>query len=548
MRVRVVLVGVLAAASAVPGVADAAPRLKAFASCEALSRYARAHFEQAPPTIPIRREIVPVAAPVEDDHSTTNVQEGGVDEADTVKTDGRRLFAVAAGQLRAIDVRAGALRPLGTLALPEGGAHELLLHGDRLLVLTELGGVGIVDEPRLRPEPLWRPRTLLSEVDVSDPARMRVVRTLEVAGGYVSSRLTGATARVVIASVPTDGAVRPRATLTRAGGKQTAKRAVRCRAVRRPAAFSGLELVTVLTIDLERGLPAVDADAVLAGADTVYASRRSLYVATHRWNGAPTAEIHRFGAAARRETAYAASGGVRGSLLSQWALSEHEGHLRVASTDGAAESHVTVLRERDRRLVEVGRVGGLGKGERIFGVRFLGDAGYVVTFRQTDPLYTLALQDPERPRVLGELKLLGYSAYLHPLGDGLLLGVGQDATEEGRRLGTQLSLFDVSDPRAPRRLHERTLGSGTSSAVEWDHRAFLHWRGLTVLPVDGTAAGFSVGRGGIDPVGTVSQPGSIQRALAAGGRLLTVSEAGVKSSRLATLGGGAWLPFQEGAP
>ena len=414
-------------------------------------------------------------------------------------------------------------------------------------MLTELGGFGI-GGPEIREGPLWRPRTLLSEVDVSDPERLRVVRTLEVEGGYVSSRLSGATARVVIASVPGPEAVRPRATLTRAGAGKVVRRAVRCRAVRRPAAFSGLELVTVLTIDLERGLPAVDADAVLAGADTVYASRRSLFVATHRWNQEISTEIHRFDASERGRTAYASSGDVRGSLLSQWALSEHAGHLRVASTDGGSESHVTVLRERERRLVEVGRVGGLGKGERILGVRFLGDVGYVVTFRQIDPLYTIALDDPGRPRVLGELKLLGYSAYLHPLGDGLLLGVGQDATEQGRRLGTQLSLFDVSDPRAPRRLQQRTLGQDSSSIVEWDHRAFLHWRGLTVLPVDEAAAGFSVDRRGIDPVGTVSQPGSIHRVLVAGGRLLTVSEAGITSSRLATLGGGAWLPFQEGSP
>ena len=139
-------------------------------------------------------------------------------QPDSVKTDGRRLYAVAGGALHAIDVRATPRR-LGSLALPEGGAHELLLHGDRILVLTELGGFGI-GGPEIREGPLWRPRTLLSEVDVSDPERLRVVRTLEVEGGYVSSRLSGATARVVIASVPGPEAVRPRATLTRAGRRQ----------------------------------------------------------------------------------------------------------------------------------------------------------------------------------------------------------------------------------------------------------------------------------------------------------------------------------------
>ena len=125
--------------------------------------------------------------------------------------------------------------------------------------------------------------------------------------------------------------------------------------------------------------------------------------------------------------------------------------LRAATTsnDNESQSYVTVLATKGGRLEKAGQVGGLGRGERIYAVRFIGDRGYVVTFRETDPLYTLDLADPARPRVTGELKILGYSAYLHPVGEHELLGVGQDATPEGMRLGTQVSLFDVSNP--PRR-------------------------------------------------------------------------------------------------
>ena len=127
-----------------------------------------------------------------------------------------------------------------------------------------------------------------------------------------------------------------------------------------------------------------------------------------------------------------------------------------------------------------GQVDGLGKDEQIYSVRFLGDVGYVVTFRQTDPFFTIDLSDPTDPVVRGELKIPGYSAYLHPVDDGLLLGVGQDATDEGQVLGTQLSLFDVSDPQDPQRID--TLQIGGYSEVEWDHKAFLYW------PADGTIA------------------------------------------------------------
>ena len=126
--------------------------------------------------------------------------------------------------------------------------------------------------------------------------------------------------------------------------------------------------------------------------------------------------------------------------------------------------------------MQVGRVGGLGHGERIYAVRYIGDTGFVVTFRQVDPLYTLDLSDPAAPRVAGELKVPGYSAYLHPLGDGLLLGVGQDATEEGRAAGRAAVAVRRLEPVASRSGSTSTPSAANSwTAVETDHHAFLWW-------------------------------------------------------------------------
>lgn len=160
---------------------------------------------------------------------------------------------------------------------------------------------------------------------------------------------------------------------------------------------------------------------------------------------------------------------IPGSVLNQYSLSEHVGRLRVASTEDLtreSESFVTVL--SGDRLARVGGVGGLGRGERIYAVRFAGEKGYVVTFRQTDPLYTLDLSNPADPRVRGELKIPGYSAYLHPVAEDRLLGVGQDTTEEGRTKGAQVSLFDVSDLATPRRLAVADLGEYSTSSAEFD--------------------------------------------------------------------------------
>ena len=125
-----------------------------------------------------------------------------------------------------------------------------------------------------------------------------------------------------------------------------------------------------------------------------------------------------------------------GDLLNQFSLSEHKGVLRVGDHRGlrrdGARATSPCCRPAPGRLEKIGQVSGLGRGERIYAVRFIGDRGYVVTFRQIDPLYTLDLADPAHPRVRGELKILGYSAYLHPVGDHELLGIGQDATSRAR--------------------------------------------------------------------------------------------------------------------
>jgi uncharacterized secreted protein with C-terminal beta-propeller domain len=252
---------------------------------------------------------------------------------------------------------------------------------------------------------------------------------------------------------------------------------------------------------------------------------------------------------------------IPGTLLNQFSLSEDKGVLRAASTVGwgeEAESKVTTLARSDGHLVQRGQVGGLGRGERIYAVRFLGDVGYVVTFRQTDPLYTVDLSDPENPRVRGELKIPGYSAYLHPIGEDLLLGVGQEATDDGRVQGLQVSLFDVSDLASPRRLQKAQVGDRWShSTAEWDHHAFLWWPAtkLAVLPMNSErfsgAVGFNVSRaGGITELGRISHDPNgaswtqgVSRAVVVGDRLLTVSSLGVKANGLAGFAERGWAAF-----
>jgi uncharacterized secreted protein with C-terminal beta-propeller domain len=342
-------------------------------------------------------------------------------------------------------------------------------------------------------------------------------------------------------------------------GRKRKRAIVACDDVRRTPRFTGAGMVTVLTVDLERGLRAIDSDAVMTDAQTVYASLGSVYVATAGGWGRGDTSIHRFDIDGSQETDYRASGQVPGELLNQFSMSEDKGVLRAATTDSSgseSQSYVTVLATRSGRLEKVGQVGGLGRGERIYAVRFIGDRGYVVTFRQTDPLYTLDLSDPAHPAVRGELKILGYSSYLHPTGKHELLGIGQDATPEGFRQGTQLSLFDVADPAAPRLLHRRALGVSTSSEAEYDHHAFLWWapKRLAVVPVadyeSGQAAqaiGLRVDRDdGIGVTGSTSERADVLRTLVLAGRLFTLTGEGLHAYDLDTFAAGPFTAFPSG--
>jgi beta propeller domain-containing protein len=527
-----------------------------------------------PMPAPAAEAATDAAAPTPSD-TGTNVQEAGVDEADIVKTANGIVFAIAQQKIQAVDVNGDTPRLVGSLALPDGAwGGQLLLSGDRLLLV---GGGGGVIEPLAATDIMPAPGgATLTEIDVSNPAAMQLVKTITLDGWLVGARLTGSSARVVVSSQPTGLAwtypqsdsqealaaaeAENRAIVRRSrlanwipsyrvkdyvtGNESAPRRLVSCDEVRHPREFSGLGSLTVLTIDLSRGVEPVDSDSVLSGGDTVYASPTGLYVATQRWldvqpGGAvqdpPSVltAIHKFDISSPDSTDYRASGQVSGYLLNQWSLSERDGFLRVVTTEepgwwGGPEtpsrSTVSVLADTGDRLAVVGELGGLGRGERVYAVRFVDDLAYVVTFRQVDPLHVIDLSNPEQPVLRGELRIPGYSAYLHPIGDDLLLGVGQDATEDGRVQGTQISVFDVSDPSNPVRLHHFRLGQGGSQA-EWDHHAFLYdaAHNLAVLPFETStwdettgiqsywsgAVALAVSRSGIEQLRTIEHPGIV---------------------------------------
>jgi hypothetical protein len=602
----------LAGASSREGVAYAAPGI------------ARAPEAAAPPNAASTAGGA-ASGPAATAYSGTNDYTAGVDEPDMVKTDGRRIVTVSGSTLEVID--AATRQVTSTLDLSFAGVQygqpNLLLSGDHVLVISASAGEA---GPASTAAPQYGPKFIL--VDLT--GQPRVQASYAISGNLVDTRLTGSIVRVVTDSAPhivfpdvpggTSDAERAAAYRVAAGqagldawlpryesvsASGTTSGSVPCTSVSRPVRFSGANLLTVLTFDMSAGTLGTGAPvSIAADGNTVYGTTSSLYVASGAlvtpWGlggtyarasgSAEGTQIYRFDVSKPGPPRYAASGSVPGYLLNQYAMSEWNGYLRVATTTGTSwaiadgtpsgasgasgvsgplpsSSAVYELTTAAPVMRIVGTVAGLGSMERIYAVRFMGPVGYVVTFRQTDPLYTLDLGDPVHPRVVGALALTGYSAYLHPVSAGRLVGVGQNADSVGHVLGAQVSLFDVSDLAKPSRLATYALASSVSAAG-MDPHAFLYWPAdqLVVVPIQqygGFAAsggdaqapqsgalvlrisGTSLSRAGfISPPRSSGYAGSsIERSLVIGQTLWTISPGGVLASDLTTLRQLAWLSF-----
>ena len=440
---------------------------------------------------PIYREVAPSAvpgAPTDQGGTTpgaaapldtttgsstgTNVQEAGVDEPDIAKVSGDLLVRITDGALKTDDVSGVRPRRLGVAPLDRVGDPQLLLAGDRALVI----GSQIADPAAGAPFAPMTPRTWVSTYDLSDPTDPTLVDSRLYDGSLVTARQVGTTVRLVLdaglPSLPFETPSSPDSTtgttgvtpaqalahnravvrastitdwLPRAtaydGIRESTSPLVDCGQVSVPETFDGLGTLAVVGFDPAQP-DQTDATAVVTSSQTAYMSPGHLYVATSPWSravysggpmlppdasGGPT-RIYGFdlsGSSAR----YVGMGTVEGTVAGPWSMDEYDGVLRVATTSSGIRpaTSVVVLRPEAGRLLDVGRIDGLGVSQQLKSVRWFDDLAVLVTFQQVDPFYVVDLADPMRPRVTGELHLPGWSSYLHPVGPHLVLGLGQAA-------------------------------------------------------------------------------------------------------------------------
>ncbi len=567
--------------------AAAAVRLDRFDGCEELRRwYVRAALPEVGPWgLGVPSVLVPIQVPAGERATTdartsagaapdptggrggtsgtgTNVQDRDVDESDVAKTDGRILARVTGRTLVVTDVSGSRPRELSRTTVPGPAVvhAELLLHGTRVLVVGDEASwpyrrpvrdprvdVGAGARVGVGPGQAPPARTRLVSLDLTDATAPRVTDDRTVDGSMISTReYADGTVRLVLSS---DQArlhfVQPGPGRSPAKALQENRRIVKsapidawlpqvapedgpsrrlvgCADVRHPSQPSGFGTLSVVGFPFGHAED-LAATAVTAAGDLAYSSADRVFVAT---SGDGSTEVHAFALDGAR-TRYVGSGSVSGTVEDRWSLDEYDGHLRVAATgSGAGATAVTVLEERGDRLVRVGSVEGLGKGEELESVRWLGRLAVLVTFHNTDPLYTLDLTDPARPRVLGVLKAPGFSSYLHPVGPDLLVGLGHDATATGADLGAQVATFDLRDLQDVRRTDTLALGRDSEVGAEQDPRAFTYLpdQRTLITPVQsrrtGSARFVAVH---VSPDGRLSETGSWVSATALGGDVRALS-------------------------
>jgi len=352
----------------------------------------------------------------------------------------------------------------------------------------------------------------------------------------------------------------PHFTVTATGGATSTSDLLSAGHTYLPVKATDNSLLSVVSFEVDDDNAGPEATTTVAGiSGSVYASASNLYVSATHWGNwwdatdtGSTTNIYRFDIDSA-DVPLTAMGAVPGVTLDQFSLDESDdGLLRVATTSGFgdnASSGVYTLAASAGNLQTIGSVTGLAPGERIYSVRFIGERGYVSTFRQVDPLFVIDLANPTKPRVVGELKVPGFSSYLHPLDATHLLGIGRDVDPAtGRVLGLQLSIFDVGNPADPKRTATYTFaGDGWQSwsAALWDHHA-LSWfatQGILALPVQqgdwwAGSSGLVVFK--VDPnkpdgftnLGEITHDDPVQRSVRIGEFLYSVSAGEVKVHRL----------------
>jgi len=466
-------------------------------------------------------------------YSTTNVQVAGVDEPDIVKTDGTYLYVVAKQAvfiIKAYPPEEASI--LSQITITNVSISNIFIQEDNLVVFGDTSGFytyplleGDIKSDIIRPDIWWggETQTVINVYDINDRTNPILEKEIRIDGGYFDARLIDEYVYVVATEYTYNiyYAVDEKNYTLNIPQISIDSKTVNISAsdiyyVDVPELSDTMTHVISLNLNTN---DVVEKSFMLGSSQTMYVSKNNIFLASAHYpyypllyrnqgdisslNDQETTILHKI-SITTGDVSYIAQGEVPGHILNQFSMDEHNGFFRIATTvgnnwgeDTQSSNNIYIL---DETLKQVSQIENIAPGESIYAARFLGDRAYLVTFVQVDPLFTIDLSDPYNPRILGELKIPGYSEYLHPYDETHIIGIGKEvdpsidadkvhtpgAIYYTAILGLKLALFDVSDIENPVEEAKIVIGDrGTDSPALYDHKAFLFDREkeLLIIPV-----------------------------------------------------------------
>mgnify|MGYP002725576467 CR=1 FL=1 len=439
-----------------------------------------------------------------EDFSSTNIQVEGVDEADIIKNDGKYIYMIKGNTVRIVEAHPTSnMKEIKKLDFTEKGftPSEMYVNGDQLVIIGRsyysYSGGGIEIAPMIYPPRPWRGNSVKVFVyNIKDRSNPTLDRKVSFDGNYKTSRRIGGQLYLVMNESPdvwimNDVARGEDLIPTFQDGDKKAQSVAKCSDIHYFPGFVQPNYLIVASIPLGNSSGEIKSKVLLGSSDNVYSSTNNLFVATNKtsydyytdWDwrrDRVKTLVYKF-ALNDGTIEYKDRGEVPGRILNQFSMDEHKTNFRIATTipswdsEKPSSNNVFVM---DKEMKVVGKIENIAPGERIYSTRFLGDRLYMVTFKQVDPLFVIDMKDPKNPKILGKLKIPGFSNYLHPYDVNHIIGFGKDTneTDKGRvtTTGFKMALFDVSDVTKPKQKFTENIGDkGTSSELLNNHKALL---------------------------------------------------------------------------
>ncbi len=383
------------------------------------------------------------------DYSTTNLQMEGVDESDIAKIDGSYIYTVEDKYIVITDIRDGKLEEVTRFLPKDCGASdrvmEIYVDGDQLILVVQCYETSLEEDSAFCYEMNGKSTTQIQVYSIVDRKNPEFEGRLIQDGYYNTSRKIGDVVYLFTQYNMTSDVVgyvekEYTSVIPKVNGEKVAASEIYL------PESSGESGILVSSLDVNKPDKVLDSKLVISGYAQTYISKDALYLYEEDYDGAMITNIAKFALDEGRISGVAAAA-VRGYVRDTFAINASDGYLRVLTTDYSTEDEVNALYILDENMKLTGQLTGIAPGEEIYAARFMGNTGYFVTYRNTDPLFTVDLSDPAKPEIIGELKVTGFSEYLHFWDDTHLLGIGYESDENtGNIENIKLSMFNIENP------------------------------------------------------------------------------------------------------